>query len=81
MLSNTRIYRIYSAATAKLRNGREAWGQLPSVEALVEVDGVLAGHHLILAGAGAALPLRHLRSAAGAASAFLLCSGSREVAA
>jgi hypothetical protein len=33
---------------------------IPSVEALVEVDGVLAGHHLILAGAGGALLLRHL---------------------
>jgi hypothetical protein len=30
------------------------------MKALVEVDGVLAGHHLILAGAGRALLLRHL---------------------
>jgi hypothetical protein len=52
---------------------------VPSVEALVEVDGVLAGHHLILAGAGAgagaAPPLGHLRSAAGRAPSFLLRSG------
>jgi hypothetical protein len=65
----------------KAREWKRRLGAIPSVEALVEVDGVLAGYHLILAGAGAALPLRHLRSAAGAASAFLLCSGSREVAA
>jgi hypothetical protein len=75
MLSNTRIYRIYSA---KVWEWKRRLGAIPSVEALVEVDGVLAGHHLILAGAGTALPLRHLRSAA---SAFLLCSDSREVAA
>lgn len=48
---------------------------IPSVEALVEVDGVLAGHHLILAGAGAAPPLGHLRSAAGRAPSFVLRSG------
>jgi hypothetical protein len=46
----------------------------------VEVDGVLACHHFILASAGSSLLLRHLRSAAGSASA-LVCSGSREVAA
>jgi len=35
--------------------GRGRKGTVPSVEALVEVNGVLAGHHLVLAGAGAAL--------------------------
>jgi hypothetical protein len=34
---------------------------MPSVEAFVEVDGVLAGDHLVLPGAaGALLLLRHL---------------------
>jgi len=42
--------------------GRGRKGTVPSVEALVEVNGVLAGHHLVLAGAAsAALLFRHLR--------------------
>ena len=42
--------------------GRGRKGTVPSVEALVEVNGVLAGHHLVLAGAAAAaLLFGHLR--------------------
>jgi len=42
--------------------GRGRKGTVPSVEALVEVNCVLAGHHLVLAGAAAAaLLFRHLR--------------------
>ena len=40
--------------------GAEVLATIPSVEALVEVDGVLAGDHLVLPGtAGALLLLRH----------------------
>ena len=49
---------LVSSYSAKLGNGRERQGKkgtIPSMEALVEVNGVLAGHHLVLAGAGAAL--------------------------